>query len=84
MTSYVYYYVNHIYDLTESTIIIVYGPSPTSHSVCPHVISVATAAAGYANTGLLAVIFLYLVAEGIYQTGRVNKLYYFKNLCTGA
>ena len=35
----------------------------------PSPLAVASAAAGYANTGLLAVIFLYLVAEGIYQTG---------------
>ena len=71
MTSYIciyIIYVNHIYD-PEFVIIISFIQSPLL-SLCPHVISVATAAAGYANTGLLAVIFLYLVAEGIYQTGR--------------
>ena len=33
------------------------------------IITVAKAAAGYGNTGLLTVIFLYWVAEGVTQTG---------------
>lgn len=34
-----------------------------------NIIPVSKAAAGYGNTGLLTVIFLYLVAEGVAQTG---------------
>ena len=34
-----------------------------------HACSDAQAASGYGNTGLLTVVFLYMVAEGIYQTG---------------
>ncbi|GFH22081.1 uncharacterized protein HaLaN_19489, partial [Haematococcus lacustris] len=38
------------------------------------VLTVNQAAAGYANSGLLTVIFLYLVSEGIYQTGGLESL----------
>ncbi|KXZ43506.1 hypothetical protein GPECTOR_88g449 [Gonium pectorale] len=38
------------------------------------IIKVSDAAAGYANTGLLTVVFLYLVAEGVTQTGGLELL----------
>ncbi|GIL78280.1 hypothetical protein Vretifemale_7730, partial [Volvox reticuliferus] len=38
------------------------------------IITVSKAAAGYGNTGLLTVIFLYLVAEGITQTGGLELI----------
>lgn len=38
------------------------------------ILPIATSAAGYANTGLLTVIFLYIVAEGVYQTGGLEGI----------
>ncbi|KAG2448929.1 hypothetical protein HYH02_006277 [Chlamydomonas schloesseri] len=38
------------------------------------IITVAKAAAGYGNTGLLTVVFLYWVAEGITQTGGLELI----------
>ncbi|EFJ39565.1 hypothetical protein VOLCADRAFT_100805 [Volvox carteri f. nagariensis] len=38
------------------------------------IITVSKAAAGYGNTGLLTVIFLYLVAEGVTQTGGLELI----------
>ncbi|PNW77626.1 hypothetical protein CHLRE_10g445000v5 [Chlamydomonas reinhardtii] len=41
------------------------------------IVTVAKAAAGYGNTGLLTVIFLYWVAEGITQTGGLELIMNF-------
>ena len=38
------------------------------------IVTVAKAAAGYGNTGLLTVVFLYWVAEGITQTGGLELI----------
>lgn len=48
-------------DLTFSTLLAV--------SLVSRFITIAQAAAGYGNTGLLTVMALYIVAEGITQTG---------------
>ncbi|KXZ47562.1 hypothetical protein GPECTOR_34g721 [Gonium pectorale] len=39
-----------------------------------NIIKVSDAAAGYGNTGLLTVVFLYLVAEGVTQTGGLELI----------
>ncbi|KXZ47579.1 hypothetical protein GPECTOR_34g738 [Gonium pectorale] len=39
-----------------------------------NIITVSDAAAGYGNTGLLTVVFLYLVAEGVTQTGGLELI----------
>jgi hypothetical protein len=49
------------------------APTPAALPA-PRAPAVATAAANYGNTGLLTVIFLYLVAEGIYQTGGLELI----------
>lgn len=49
-------------------------PRPPAAVFDGQIITLTRAAAGYANTGLLTVVFLYLVAEGVTQTGGLELI----------
>lgn len=47
---------------------VAFGTDPANPKM-PRIVSVNEAAAGYGNSGLLTVMFLYTMAEGMTQTG---------------